>query len=137
MHAKSGCSPHARQNLRVLTCATVEHVSDGTHIRITSVPTGEAPCAKNGLVFELPTLGPARAGRNRTVGTVTGPISRLGLLVAFLRGRSKKTTAYLVSGEAALMALTEVSPEAAACRRQCTKLCPLRPWSGQRLHANV
>ena len=85
-------------------------------IRITSVPTGEAPVwvREKWVGLELPTMGPARARIYRTVGTVTGPISCLGLLVAFLRGRSKKTSGYLVSGEAALMALTEVSPEAAA-----------------------
>jgi len=85
-------------------------------IRITSVPKGEAPLwvREKWVGLELPTMGPARARIYRTVGTVTGPISRLGLLVAFLRGRSKKTSGYLVSGEAALMALTEVSPEAAA-----------------------
>ena len=85
-------------------------------IRITSVPPGEAPLwiREKWVGLELPTMGPAQARIHRTVGTVTGPISRLGLLVALLRGRSKKTSGYLVSGEAALMALTEVSPQAAA-----------------------
>jgi hypothetical protein len=85
-------------------------------IRITSVPAGEAPLwvREKWVGLELPTMGPALARIYRTVGTVTGPIYRLGLLVALLRGRSKKTSGYLVSGEAALIALNEVSPEAAA-----------------------
>ena len=85
-------------------------------IRITSVPPGEAPLwvREKWVGLELPTIAPPQARVYSTVGTVSGPISCLGLLVAFLRGRTEKTSGYVVSGQAALKALSEVSPEAAA-----------------------
>jgi hypothetical protein len=85
-------------------------------ICITSVPPGEAPqwVREKWVGLELPTIGSPRARVYSTVGTVSGPISCLGLLAAFLRGRTKRTSGYIVSGEAALKALDEVSPEAAA-----------------------
>ena len=85
-------------------------------IRITSVPPGEAPLwiREKWVGLELPTSGPARTRIYHTVGAVTGPISFLGLFAAVLRGRTKKTSGYLVSGRASLKALNEASPEAAA-----------------------
>jgi hypothetical protein len=85
-------------------------------IRITSVPPGEAPLwvREKWVGLELPTYGPALPRIYNTVGVVTGPSSRLGCLFAVLRRRSKKTSGHLVNGEAALIALAEVSPEAAA-----------------------
>ncbi len=85
-------------------------------VRITSVPPGEAPLwvREKWVGLELPICGPAIARTYRTVGVVTGPSSLPGLLFAVLRGRIQKTPGYRVSGEAALVALEEVSPDAAA-----------------------
>lgn len=85
-------------------------------VRITSVPPGEAPLwvREKWVGLELPICGPAIPRIHRTVGVVTGPSSLPGRLVAILRGRTQKTPGYMVSVEAALVALEEVSPDAAA-----------------------
>jgi hypothetical protein len=85
-------------------------------VRITSVPPGEAPLwvREKWVGLELPICGPAIPRTYRTVGVVTGPSSLLGLLFAVLRRRTRKTPGYVVSGEAALVALEKVSPDAAA-----------------------
>jgi hypothetical protein len=56
-------------------------------VRITSVPPGEAPpwVREKWVGLELPTIAPPRARVYSTVGTVSGPSSCLGLLVAFRR----------------------------------------------------
>jgi hypothetical protein len=85
-------------------------------VRITSVPPGEAPLwvREKWVGLELPICGPAIPRTYRTVGVVTGSGSLVGFLFAVLRRRTKNTPGYLVSGEAALVALEEVSPDAAA-----------------------
>jgi hypothetical protein len=85
-------------------------------VRITSVPPGEAPLwvREKWVGLELPICGPAIPRIYRTVGVVTGPRSLLGSLFAVLRRRTRKTPGYMVSGEAALVALEERSPDAAA-----------------------
>jgi hypothetical protein len=85
-------------------------------VRITSVPPGEAPLwvREKWVGLELPIYGPAIPRNYRTVGVVTGPSSLPGLLLAVLRRRTQNTPGYMVSGEAALVALEEVSPDAAA-----------------------
>ena len=57
-----------------------------------------------------------RRGRASTTrsGRLPAQSRFFGLFAAVLRGRTKKTSGYLVSGRAALKALHEASPEAAA-----------------------
>jgi hypothetical protein len=85
-------------------------------VLITSVPAGEAPLwvREKWVGLELPICGPGIPRTYRTVGVVSGPSSLPGFLFAVLRRRTKKTPGYIVSGEAALIALEEVSPDAAA-----------------------
>jgi hypothetical protein len=88
-------------------------------VRITSVPPGEAPLwvREKWVGLVLPICGPPIPRTYRTVGVVTGPSSLLGRLFAILRRRTKKTPGYVVSGEAAFVALEDVSPDAAAWLR--------------------
>lgn len=86
-------------------------------IRITSVPKGEAPLwvrARNGLVLSFQPW--AQHGHGYIAQSGQLPAQSPVLVCWWLScvGAVKKTSGYLVSGEAALMALTEVSPEAAA-----------------------
>jgi hypothetical protein len=85
-------------------------------VRITSVPPGEAPLwvREKWVGLELPISGPPKSRTYRTAGVITGPKSLLGGLSAILRGRTEKVQGYRVSGEAALAALEDASPNAAA-----------------------
>ena len=91
------------------------------HIRIKSIPPGEAPehirQAWVGLVIPVP---PRVTERRNFLGfgVLSGPKNRLGALLALLLGRAKRKAGYLVSSKMALDLLAARSPEAADWWRQ-------------------
>ncbi|MCC7387526.1 MAG: hypothetical protein IT431_02030 [Phycisphaerales bacterium] len=89
-------------------------------IRIVATPHGEAPesVREAWVGLELPVLGRGRPLTVRGVGVLSGPKTLLGGLGAWLRGKGGVETGYPVSGAAAIAALEEVRPEAAAWWRE-------------------
>jgi len=85
-------------------------------IRIKNTPPGEAPehirQAWIGLVIPVP---PRFAGRRRAfeIGVLSGPKSRLGVLLAILFGRAQRATGYIVEASVAVDLLAIHSPTAA------------------------
>jgi len=91
------------------------------HIRIKSIPPGEAPANIRqewvGLVIPVP----RRVSHRRTflgTGVLSGPKSRLGALFAILLGRTQREVGYMVESKTALELLAARSPEAADWWRQ-------------------
>jgi len=113
--ASVSCAPNSSRKVTE-TRGEVRRAEQKSTVRITSVPPGDAPLwvREKWVGLELPIRGRAIPCTYRTVGAVTGPSSLAGQLFAVLRRRTKKTPDYIVGGEAALVALEEVSPDAAA-----------------------
>jgi hypothetical protein len=91
------------------------------HIRIKSIPPGEAPehirHAWVGLVIPVP---PRASGRRNFfgAGVLSGPKNRWGRLLALVTARAKRQVGYLVASKTALDLLAAHSPAAAEWWRQ-------------------
>jgi hypothetical protein len=89
-------------------------------IRVVATPPGEAPESVRAawVGIELPVLRRGRRLTARGVGVLSGPKTHLGGLWAWLHGKGEVETGYVVSGAAAIAALEERRPEAAAWWRE-------------------
>jgi hypothetical protein len=86
------------------------------HIRIKSLPPGEAPASIRQAWVGMVIPVPPRVSRRRAflgAGVLSGPKSRLGALFAILLGRTNREVGYMVESKTALDLLAARSPEAA------------------------
>jgi len=91
-------------------------------IRIIATPPGEAPehIREAWIGTVIPLLSRRDDGRMKSggLGVLTGPRTQLGSFWAWARGKSAKESGYVVSGRAAIAALEEHRPDAAAWWRE-------------------
>ena len=102
------------------------------HVRIISIPPGEAPehvrAAWIGLTLPLAVSG---AHDTETVGVLSGPKTRLGWFFARLFGRTQQERGYLVDAHRAVELLAHHAPDAARWWRE-SAASAVRP--GQYFH---
>ena len=86
------------------------------HLKITSVPRGEAPLwvREKWVGLALP-LGQRSTspGAHWGFGVLSGPRNLFSCLYALFRGKYEKNSGYVVQASTAVELLTETSPEAA------------------------
>lgn len=92
-------------------------------VRIVAVPAGEAPqwVREKWVGLELPLAQwTARPRTRRAVGVISGPRGVLAAIAGLFSGRFGRRTGYIVDVQAAIAALEQVSPQAAAWWRTNT-----------------
>jgi hypothetical protein len=93
------------------------------HIRIVSVPPGEAPLwvREKWVGLELPLAGGIRRPRDyHAFGVLSGPRTRSWPVIWWwaLRGRTERHTGYAVNADEAVRRLESTAPDAAAWWRE-------------------
>ena len=87
---------------------------NGTHIRITSRPIGEAPeWVRDAWIGTILPLKDARKRKWFGVGVLTGPHTFWAQLWAGFRGRALRIDGYLVEASRAVAILSDSNPDAA------------------------